>query len=371
MIACLAFFFFYFDVSQYAASFAHRDPEPSQRRLSWSSGHHHRRISRHRPTDRFGLRFQGCQGSVHPNIQFCFFRFLGLLLTPSTTTTVVVTAKSVTETPNLPGTIFSVAKEIEELGGDALVFFFPPETPSCVVPCCWLASFAWVAHPLWCSKSRRHRSDGCESDATLQTHRLPRQQRWRSLVRFFFFFEMTVGADQSVHTKRWKKMVDTPMKRYDLINEVIKLQPLSRHSSDRRMDRSMREERLLRARRCYHTCWTKDSDTSSTCLLQYTSPCSTVRQLLETTALIVITMNNNHLYCSGRIAYCLSKFGMTLIAHGLGAEVCFCRKWQSTYCELFNDNMVIFAKGERNWCRLQCLVARFLFFETSSLKTGP
>lgn len=35
---------------------------------------------------------------------------------------IVVSAKSTEETPNLPGTIFSVAKEVEALGVEALAF---------------------------------------------------------------------------------------------------------------------------------------------------------------------------------------------------------------------------------------------------------
>lgn len=148
---------------------------------------------------------------------------------------VVVTAKSVTETPNLPGTIFSVAKEIEELGGEAL--------------------------PIPCDVRKAEDIEAMVAKVMQHYKRID-------------FLVNNAGA------LWWKKMVDTPMKRYDLINEV-------------------------NARGTFATCK------------------AVLPHMLDQGFGHIINMSPpiHFSMLNGRIAYCLSKFGMTLIAHGLGAEV--------------------------------------------------
>lgn len=152
---------------------------------------------------------------------------------------VVVTAKSVNDNPNLPGTIFSVAAEIQAL---------PGREPDSV-----------LAIP-------------CDVRKPEQIEQMVAQvvSRWGRVD----FLINNAGA------LWWKKMVDTPMKRYDLINEV-------------------------NARGTFAACK------------------AVLPVMLNQGFGHIINMSPplDRAMLNGRIAYCLSKFGMTLIAHGLGDEV--------------------------------------------------
>jgi len=88
---------------------------------------------------------------------------------------VVVTGKSVTEKPNLPGTIYSVAKEAEVLGVEALPF-------------------------------RIDVRDGATLEACV-----------KATMRKFGRIDILINNASALW---WHKIVSTPMKKYDLINSV-------------------------------------------------------------------------------------------------------------------------------------------------------
>ncbi|KAL6048843.1 oxidation-reduction process [Balamuthia mandrillaris] len=148
---------------------------------------------------------------------------------------VVVVAKSDKETPNLPGTIYTVAKEVEALGGKAL--------------------------PLKCDV-RIDEDIERAVEATIKTF---------GRVDFLI---CNAGA------LWWKDVLDTPPKRYDLVHSV-------------------------NARATFMFCR------------------AVLPHMLKQGFGHMITMSPpiNLDWIKGKVAYCISKFGMTLIAHGLAEEV--------------------------------------------------
>lgn len=88
---------------------------------------------------------------------------------------VVVTGKSVTEKPNLPGTIFSVAKEAEMLGVEALPFRIDVRDEATLVACV------------------------------------------KATMKKFGRIDILINNASALW---WHKIVNTPMKKYDLINSV-------------------------------------------------------------------------------------------------------------------------------------------------------
>lgn len=148
---------------------------------------------------------------------------------------VVAAAKSVEEKPNLPGTIYSVLKEVEGLGAEGLAI-------QCDV-----------------------RND--ESVERMIDSVLKKWGRIDILIN-------NAGA------LWWMDMVDTPMKRYDLINDVNS--------------------------RGTFIC-------SKLCLPHMLK--QGFGHIVNMSPPIDLNM------LPGRIAYCISKFGMTLVAHGIGKEL--------------------------------------------------
>eukprot|EP01095_Lingulamoeba_sp_RSL-Kostka_P010198 TRINITY_DN3632_c0_g1_i1.p1 TRINITY_DN3632_c0_g1~~TRINITY_DN3632_c0_g1_i1.p1 ORF type:complete len:291 (+),score=123.06 TRINITY_DN3632_c0_g1_i1:41-913(+) len=167
---------------------------------------------------------------------------------------IVVSAKSITEKKNLPGTIFSVAAEVEELGVEALPFQ------------CDVRNDKQVAEMVEATLAKFGRIDIliCNAGALF-----------------------------------WKKMTDTPMDRYDLINGV-------------------------------------NARGTFTCV-KHCLP-----TMLEQKHGRIITCSPpiNFEMLNGRIAYCLSKFGMTLVARGIAEEyknsgVTATALWPATLIESF------------------------------------
>eukprot|EP00012_Vannella_robusta_P007634 CAMPEP_0206192394 /NCGR_PEP_ID=MMETSP0166-20121206/5933_1 /ASSEMBLY_ACC=CAM_ASM_000260 /TAXON_ID=95228 /ORGANISM="Vannella robusta, Strain DIVA3 518/3/11/1/6" /LENGTH=287 /DNA_ID=CAMNT_0053608883 /DNA_START=1252 /DNA_END=2115 /DNA_ORIENTATION=- len=148
---------------------------------------------------------------------------------------VVAAAKTVEERPNLPGTVYSVAKEVEELGGEAL--------------------------PIQCDV-RNDQSVERMIDETLKK---------------FGRIDILINNAGALW---WKDMVDTPMKRYDLINDV--------NSRGTFMCAKMCLPHMLKQGYGH---------------IVNMSPPIDLKML------------------PGRIGYSISKFGMTLVAHGIGMEL--------------------------------------------------
>jgi citronellol/citronellal dehydrogenase len=148
---------------------------------------------------------------------------------------VVVAAKSVEEKPNLPGTIYSVAKEIEALGSEAL--------------------------PV---------------QVDVRDEQNVRDMVDKTIERFGRVDIMLNNAG----ALWWKDVVDTPLKRYDLMHGV-------------------------NARGAF-------------ACTQAVLP----QMIKQGSGRIIMCSPPMHLsMLKGKVAYCHSKFGMTMLAHGLAEEV--------------------------------------------------
>lgn len=187
---------------------------------------------------------------------------------------ICVAAKSAVEQPNIPGTIHSVAKEVEELGSEAL--------------------------PVVCDVRD-------EKSIKLMVEKV--LNKWGRI-------DILINNAGALW---WKNMVDTPMKRYDLINGV-------------------------NARGTFACC-------------KEVLPHMLARghgHIINMSPPIDLEMTN------GKIAYCISKFGMTLVAHGLGREVkgqgvaCNCL-WPATIVESYASKN--FELGERSLWRKATIIA--------------
>jgi len=148
---------------------------------------------------------------------------------------IVVCAKSVTDAPNLPGTIYHVAKEVQALGVQAL--------------------------PIKCDV----RIDEDLERAVEQT------------IQKFGRIDILINNAGALW---WKDAIDTPSKRYDLVNQV-----------------NARASFIL------------------------TRLCLPYMLKQKHGHVIVMSPPLDLAMVKGRVAYCISKFGMTLIAHGVGEEV--------------------------------------------------
>eukprot|EP00008_Paramoeba_atlantica_P008227 CAMPEP_0201475932 /NCGR_PEP_ID=MMETSP0151_2-20130828/1238_1 /ASSEMBLY_ACC=CAM_ASM_000257 /TAXON_ID=200890 /ORGANISM="Paramoeba atlantica, Strain 621/1 / CCAP 1560/9" /LENGTH=288 /DNA_ID=CAMNT_0047856145 /DNA_START=54 /DNA_END=920 /DNA_ORIENTATION=+ len=148
---------------------------------------------------------------------------------------IVVAAKSVTDTPNLPGTIFQVAKEVEKIGQKAIAIQVDV---------------------------RDEQSVEAMVSKTIQE---------------FGRIDILINNAGALW---WKKMVDTPMKRYDLINGV-----------------------------------------NSRGTFMCTQKC--LPHMIKNGFGHIINMSPPVQFdmLDGKIAYCISKFGMTLQAHGIAQEL--------------------------------------------------
>lgn len=148
---------------------------------------------------------------------------------------IVVAAKSVEEKPGLPGSIHTVAKEVEELGSEALAV-----------------------------------QVDVRQDALIEA-------MISKTVERFGRIDILINNAGALW---WKPVLETPMKRYDLINQI-------------------------NARAAFYATQlalphmlAKDGGHA----LVYSPPVSLAA-------------------LPGKVAYCISKFGMTMLAHGLGAEM--------------------------------------------------
>jgi len=187
---------------------------------------------------------------------------------------VVVAAKSTEEQSNLPGTIYSVAEEIRGFGVEAL--------------------------PVKCDVRSENDIEAMVS-ATIQK---------------FGRVDILVNNAGALW---WKKMVDTPMKRYDLINEIN-----------------------VRATFCCSKAVLPHMLKQGHGHIINMSPPIDLRML------------------HGKIGYCISKFGMTLIAHGLGQElkgtgVACNALWPATIIE--SAATLNFGIGERSLLRKADILA--------------
>jgi len=148
---------------------------------------------------------------------------------------IVVAAKSTEDQANLPGTIYSVAKEVEALGVKAL----PVQLD-------------------------------VRDDASIQA-------MVKAVIDKFGRIDILVNNAGALW---WKKVIETPMKRYDLINGV-------------------------------------NSRGSFACT-QAVLP----HMLKQGHGQIIVMSPPVDLgMLPGKVAYCISKFGMTMLAHGLAEEV--------------------------------------------------
>eukprot|EP01087_Luapelamoeba_hula_P009338 TRINITY_DN2409_c0_g2_i1.p1 TRINITY_DN2409_c0_g2~~TRINITY_DN2409_c0_g2_i1.p1 ORF type:complete len:338 (+),score=60.56 TRINITY_DN2409_c0_g2_i1:67-1014(+) len=147
---------------------------------------------------------------------------------------IVIAAKSVKETPELPGTIFSVAKEVEALGAQAL--------------------------PVQCDV-RNDDDIKAVIDATIKT---------------FGRIDILISNAGALW---WKDVKDTPLKRYDLINQI---------NSRATFAFAQAVLPYMERQGCGH----------------------------------IITMSPpvNLTLLKGHVAYLISKYGMTLLALGLAME---------------------------------------------------
>ncbi|KAL6066643.1 oxidation-reduction process [Balamuthia mandrillaris] len=192
---------------------------------------------------------------------------------------VVVVAKSDKETPNLPGTIYTVAKEVEALGGKALPLKCDVRIDedieraveatiktfgSGLKPLNLVGTYIQTA-PLTCPTAAVDR-------ALWETQRLLEIATMFSAVVDYLI--CNAGA------LWWKDVLDTPPKRYDLVHSV-------------------------NARATFMFCR------------------AVLPHMLKQGFGHMITMSPpiNLDWIKGKVAYCISKFGMTLIAHGLAEEV--------------------------------------------------
>jgi citronellol/citronellal dehydrogenase len=148
---------------------------------------------------------------------------------------VVIAAKSDAENPKLPGTIFTVAKEVESLGRRAL--------------------------PL-----RVDVRDDAEIEAMAD-----------QTISAFGRVDILVNNAGALF---WQAVLDTPMKRYDLINDI----------------------NARGAFACTRAVVPHMLKGAGGHVLVYSPP-------IDLTAL------------PNKVAYCISKFGMTMLAHGLAAEL--------------------------------------------------
>eukprot|EP01116_Phalansterium_solitarium_P020874 TRINITY_DN6316_c0_g1_i1.p1 TRINITY_DN6316_c0_g1~~TRINITY_DN6316_c0_g1_i1.p1 ORF type:complete len:309 (+),score=42.91 TRINITY_DN6316_c0_g1_i1:57-929(+) len=186
---------------------------------------------------------------------------------------IVVCAKSTDETPNLPGTIFTVAKEVESFGAQAL--------------------------PVKCD---------VRIDSDLENV-------VKATISKFGRIDIVINNAGALW---WKNVDETPLKRYDLINQV-----------------------------------------NSRASFALTSLC--LPYMLKQRWGHVITMSPpiDMDMLKGKVAYCISKFGMTLLAHGLAQEtagkgVASNALWPATMVESFAT--INFALGERaSWRKASIL----------------
>ncbi len=148
---------------------------------------------------------------------------------------IVIAAKSETEAPNLPGTIHSVAKEVEALGRRAL----PVKVDV--------------------------RDDAAIAEMVAQT------------MKKFGRIDILVNNAGALW---WQPVLGTPMKRYDLINGINSRAAFS----------------------CTQAVLPHMIAGGFGHILVYSPP-------IDLSAL------------PGKVAYCISKFGMTMLAHGLAGEM--------------------------------------------------
>jgi len=162
-------------------------------------------------------------------------RDIALLFAKSGALGVVVAAKSTESTPELPGTIYSVAQEIDALGSTGL---------------------------------------GVQLDVR-DDQSITRMVD--TVMKKFGRIDILINNAGALW---WKKVVDTPMKRYDLINGVNSRGAFA----------------------CTH---------------------AVLPHMLKQGfgRIVVMSPPINLQGMSGKVAYFISKYGMTLLAHGLGQEI--------------------------------------------------
>jgi len=148
---------------------------------------------------------------------------------------VVICAKSTESSPNLPGTIYDVAQEVESFGAKAL--------------------------PLKCDV----REDSDLENVVKQT------------ISTFGRIDILINNAGALW---WKDVIDTPMKRYDLIHEI-----------------------------------------NSRATFNLTRLCLPYMLKQNHGHIIVMSPPIDLNLLPGHVAYCISKFGMTMLAHGLAEEV--------------------------------------------------
>jgi len=187
---------------------------------------------------------------------------------------IVVCAKSTEEQSNLPGTIFSVAKECELFGVKAL--------------------------PIKCDV----RNEKDIENVVAKT------------MEVFGRIDILINNAGALW---WKNVEDTPMKRYDLINEV-----------NSRASFSLTQKvlpHMLKANR---------------------------GRIIVMSPPLDLTM------LKGKVAYCISKFGMTLLALGLGQElegtnVAICSLWPATMVESYAT--INFELGDKSMWRKASIIS--------------
>jgi len=148
---------------------------------------------------------------------------------------VVLLAKSTEDTPTLPGTIYSVAKEVEKFGVQAL--------------------------PLKCDVRIDQDLENAVEKAIAKFGRI----------------DIVINNAGALW---WKDVVDTPMKRYDLINQI-----------------------------------------NSRATFYLTKLCLPIMIKQGYGHIVTMSPPLNLEMLGGKVAYCISKFGMTLVAHGLAQEM--------------------------------------------------
>lgn len=148
---------------------------------------------------------------------------------------IVVAAKSVDEKPGLPGTIHTVAKEVEALGCEALAV-----------------------------------QVDVRQDALIEA-------MIDKTVERFGRIDILINNAGALW---WKPVLETPMKRYDLINQINAR--ASFYATQLALPHMLKND--------------------GGHALVYSPPISLAA-------------------LPGKVAYCISKFGMTMLAHGLGAEM--------------------------------------------------
>jgi len=186
----------------------------------------------------------------------------------------VLLAKSTDETQNLPGTIYSVAKEVEKFGVQTLAL-------KCDV-----------------------RIDQDLENAVEKT------------ISKFGRIDILINNAGALW---WKDVVDTPMKRYDLINQI---------------------------------------NTRATFYL--TKLCLPIMLKQGYGHIITMSPPINLNMLGGKVAYCISKFGMTLVAHGLALEmkgkgIAINALWPATMVESYAT--INFNLGEKSLWRKGTIIA--------------